>query len=507
MPHHRHKNGPLAKLYQFEKESRTWSALTELLNWDESTYLPAGAVENRAQTKAFVAAKAHALTSSDEFGRALEDAERGAELAPDSWEAADLREWRRRRQRACLLPPELVANLAQATTQARNAWVKARAENRFVDFIEPLSRVVELKREEATRLADGKAPYEALIDLWEPGMKCAQIDQLFAELKGPSLHLLEQIAASPLLGSRSDLLDQPGPAWKQKALGKKVASAIGFDFSRGRLDATAHPFCMRLGENDVRLTTRYDERQATRSLFTVLHEAGHGLYEQGVPREHYYRPSGGYCSLGIHESQSRLWENGVGRSPEFIEYVFPQLREAYGGWAGTSVSDFVRAVNRVTPSLIRVESDEVTYNLHIMIRYEIEADLVGGTLGVREIPERWNEAYRQYLKIVPENDSVGCLQDIHWSYGLFGYFPTYTLGNLYSAQFLAQASRDIPQLTEGFRRGDFAPLLNWLREKVHAHGRRYSAEKLSQLVTGGSVSTGPFLHHLKAKFGPMYALH
>lgn len=495
-------NGPLSRLYHLEKQLRTWGALSELLAWDESTYLPPSAVEHRAQVKAFVASQSHAVLISEAFGKDLEAAA-CLDFEPDSWEAADVREWKIRRKRAVAMPQSLVSRLAEATTEARNAWVLAKKENRFKDFIDPLSRVIALKQEEASLLAEGRDPYEALIRLWEPGIERKTLDQLFGELRNPILKLLQELSGRAQ--NTVNLLEGNVSVAAQKRLGEEIAERIGFDFRRGRIDETAHPFCMRLGPDDVRLTTRYSEKYFSQSFFTILHEAGHGLYEQGIPRDGYYRPAGSYCSLGVHESQSRLWENGVGRSREFWEYCLPLLRAAYGNWERTSLDEFVLAVNRVSPTLIRVESDEVSYNLHIMIRYEIESELIRGSLAVKDLPERWNESYRSTLKIVPESDSVGCLQDIHWSCGMFGYFPTYTLGNLYAAQFLNQAAIDIPGLRNGFREGKFLGLTKWLRENVHAHGRRYSAEELCRKITGRGVSTEPFLQYLSEKFRPMYA--
>jgi len=501
-------SGPFSRLYQKENEIRNWRSLYELLLWDESTYLPPSAVGHRAEVKAYVATQLHTLFSSEEMGRAVEDAGR-LEIPEGSWEAADLREWRKRRKRSLALPIRLVSDLAQATTGARNAWLKAKAENRFVDFIEPLKRVIVLKQEEADCLAgNGHGAshlIEPLIQEWEPGMKIETLERLFSELKDPMVKLLSAIMASGVKRNEG-ILRYPCPLPLQQNFTKDLASRIGFEFLRGRIDTAAHPFCMRLGPNDIRLTTRYDENHFSQSFFTVLHEAGHGLYEQGLPPEHFHRPSGGYCSLGIHESQSRLWENAVGRSGEFWSFMFPLVKKAYGGWANTPLKDFVLAINQVRPSLIRVESDEVTYNLHIMIRYEIECDLIAGKLEARHLAERWNEGYRTYLGVVPTTDSEGCLQDIHWSYGMFGYFPTYTLGNLYAAQFLRQAETDLPGLRERFAEGRFSELKLWLKENIHSEGARESAGALCQKVTGRGLSTEPFLTYLNEKFATMYGL-
>jgi carboxypeptidase Taq len=303
------------------------------------------------------------------------------------------------------------------------------------------------------------------------------------------------------------IVERQYPAAAQSEFGQHIAAAFGFDFNRGRLDVTAHPFCTEAGPNDCRITTRYNERHFNEAFFGILHEAGHGLYEQGLPSDQYGLPTGTAISLGIHESQSRMWENLVGRSRAFWEYAYPLAAHAFPAALGdVPIDAFYFAINDVRPSLIRVEADEVTYNLHILIRFELEQSLINGGLQVTDLPAVWNEKYRQYLGIAPASDADGVLQDIHWSAGLFGYFPTYSLGNLYAAQFFVQADRDCGGFFKQFAVGKFKPLHEWLIDKIHAHGRRYTAGQLVERVTGSPLSHDALVRHLRAKFESLYGL-
>jgi carboxypeptidase Taq len=298
------------------------------------------------------------------------------------------------------------------------------------------------------------------------------------------------------------------PIDRQESFGRQVSAAIGFDFRQGRLDVTDHPFCSDVGPRDVRLTTRYDENFLPGALFSTMHEVGHGLYEQGLPAERFGLPTGQATSLGIHESQSRMWENLVGRSRAFWEHFYPTARSTFPDALGPlPLDEFYFAINDVRPSLIRTESDEVTYNLHILIRFELEQALLADDLHVADLPTAWNEKYQQYLGITPPSDADGVLQDVHWSSGAFGYFPTYTLGNLYAAQFFEQANQDLGDLHSSFRDGEFRPLLDWLRANIHAHGRRYSAAQLVERVTGRPLSHDALMRHLRGKFAPLYELN
>jgi carboxypeptidase Taq len=306
---------------------------------------------------------------------------------------------------------------------------------------------------------------------------------------------------------RTDLLERTFPIEVQDKFGREAAAAIGFDFSRGRLDVTTHPFCTGLGPHDCRITTRFDEHFFSAAFFGILHEAGHGIYEQGLPAEHYGLPLGEAISLGIHESQSRLWENLVGRSRAFWTHFFPLAQQRFpAALSDVKLDEFYFAISDVRPSLVRVEADEATYNLHILVRFELERALLDGDLQASDLPGAWNEKYRQYLGIVPPDNRDGVLQDVHWSAGLIGYFPTYSLGNLYASQFFAQAEAELGNLDGSFARGDFRLLFDWLHDRIHRHGQRYSAAELVQRVTGRPLSAGPLIEHLRAKLGPLYRL-
>jgi carboxypeptidase Taq len=369
-----------------------------------------------------------------------------------------------------------------------------------------LERTIELKRQEAAAIGYNDDAYDALLDEFEPGAKTAEIGRVLAGLREQLVPLVAQITGSARRPNLS-VLNRHFAIDRQEAFGRRAAEAIGFDFREGRLDVTDHPFCTDIGPRDVRLTTRYDENFLPGALFSTLHEAGHGIYEQGLPPERYGLPTGQAASLGIHESQSRMWENLVGRSRAFWEYFLPQAQAAFReSLSDVSLDEFYFAINDVRPSLIRTESDEVTYNLHILIRFELELLLIHDDLTVADLPAAWNAKYREYLGIEPPSDSDGVLQDVHWSSGAFGYFPTYSLGNLYAAQFFEQAARDLGDLAAMFRRGEFLPLRDWLRKHIHSEGRRFPAAKLVQRVTGSPLTHDSLLRHLRRKFGPLYAL-
>jgi carboxypeptidase Taq len=327
-----------------------------------------------------------------------------------------------------------------------------------------------------------------------------------AALRDALTPLVEAIVGSGR-GPDASVLKRQFPIGQQEAFGKAAAAAIGFDFDAGRLDVTDHPFCGGAGPRDVRITTRYRVDDFGDAFFSILHEAGHGLYEQGLPAEHFGLPTGEAVSLGIHESQSRMWENQVGRSRAFWEWLLPQAKAAFGtALADATVDGFYAAINEVQPSLIRVDADEVTYNLHVLIRFELERAMIEGDLSAGDLPGAWREKYAQYLGITPPNDADGALQDVHWSAGLFGYFPTYSLGNLYAGQFFAQANDDLGDQQAAFRRGDFRPLLDWLRTNIHAHGQRWSASELAVKITGKSLSHAPWISQMQTKYGELYGL-
>jgi carboxypeptidase Taq len=388
----------------------------------------------------------------------------------------------------------------------QQAWATSRKANDFAAFRPVLEQILTLKHEEAAAIGYEESPYDALLDDYEPGEKTANVARVLAELRDQLVPLVHQIAASPRRPQR-ELMKRRYPVNCQKEFAQRTATAIGFDFQAGRIDLSQHPFCAEPGPFDVRLTTRYDEHFFPSGLFSVLHEAGHGIYEQGLDKDLYGLPTGQSASLGVHESQSRLWENHVGRSRAFWEHFYPQAQDVFGeSLADVSLDDFHFAINDVRPSLIRTEADEVTYDLHVMIRFELEQALIGGDLAVADLPGAWNEKYREYLGIEPPQDADGVLQDVHWGACLFGYFPTYTLGNLYASQFMAKAEEDLGDLDAMYRRGEFSPLRDWFRTHVHRQGRRYSATELVERVTGKPLSPDALMNHLRTKFGPLYDL-
>ena len=529
-----------AELVRRSKDVVLLNSCSAVLQWDQQTYMPRAGAALRGDQLALVAALAHEKATDPRTGELLA-AVAGSDLAadPDSVEAANVRELRHLYDRAVKLPKRLVEELARVTTAAQEAWVQARAKNDFPAFRPWLERVIGLKREEAEALqrgagnaergaaeqnvgsdptvaSGGSAPrsalpaphlYDALLDEYEPGATAAEVRGVFAGLSKELVPLIRAIAEAPRKPDRSPL-DRDYPVDRQKVFAEAAAAAIGFDFAAGRLDTTAHPFCTGVGPGDCRITTRYNPRGFHEAFFGVLHEAGHGLYEQHLPADRFGTPAGMYCSLGIHESQSRLWENQVGRSRPFWDHFFPRLKQTFPGVADVAPDAFYAAVNEVRPSLIRVEADEATYNLHIVLRFELELDLLTGALPVADLPGAWAEKFRPLFGLTPPSDREGCLQDIHWSFGGFGYFPTYTLGNLYAAQLMRAARRDLggADLDAAFRRGDFAPLAGWLAERVHRHGRRYRPGELCRRATGEPLGPGAFLAYLREKAADLYGV-
>ena len=388
----------------------------------------------------------------------------------------------------------------------QQAWVKARHDNDFPAFAPYLKKVIDLKQQQAAAIGFQSHPYDALLDDFEPGATTAHVAAALQGLREQLTPLVSAIVGSGR-SAPSKILTRQFPIAAQEAFGTEVAAKIGFDFRRGRLDVTHHPFCSSMGPHYCRITTRYDEHYFPTSLFGILHESGHGIYDQGLRPEQYGLPPGTYVSLGIHESQSRMWENFVGRSHAFWRHFYPAAQRAFPTALGqVSLDDFYFAINGVSPSLIRVEADEATYNLHIVIRFELEQSLLTGDLPLADLPAAWREKYRHYLGIEPPDDADGVLQDVHWSAGLMGYFPTYSLGNLYAAQFFETADAELGGLDALFARGDFEPLRAWLQKQIHHRGKSYTAPELVQLVTGRELSPTPLMNHLRRKLEPLYGL-
>lgn len=501
----------IQKLTDFLKETQHLSSAISLLSWDQETYMPKGSGDSRAAQLSFLKGLAHERQTGSEMKAALSewmDLETGTLLTEASeWDDATqalLREVWRDYHHATRLPSDSVRTLGLETSLAHQVWIEARATNDFSLFAPNLKRIIALKKQEAEYLGYVESPYDALMDEFEPGMTVAKIASLFEALKNKLVPLVQKIGKSKVKADTALFAKYYDPE-KQWDFGLSVLKAMGYDFNTGRQDRSAHPFTTSFHPTDVRVTTRVYAHDLLSSLFSSIHEGGHGLYDQGLSQEYYGTPLGDSISLGIHESQSRLWENSVGRSRDFWTHFYPLLADTFPeNFEGVDFDTFYTAINGVRPSLIRVESDEVTYNLHIMLRFEIERMIIEDGLPVEDLPEIWNEKMESYLGIRPETDADGVLQDVHWSGGAFGYFPTYTLGNLYAAQFFNQANTDMPDLQDKISKGDLLPLKTWLNENIHRWGRQYSAEQMVERVCGEAPNPDYFTNYLEKKFSDIY---
>jgi carboxypeptidase Taq len=488
-------------------ETNDLEAAARVLEWDQMTYMPPGGTAARAEQLATLRKTAHALFVSDEIGRLLEELQaEAADLDYDSDEASLVRVTARDYERKRKIPVSLIAEMARVTALAQEAWVQARAEAKYPHFQPHLQKVVDLNIQLAEALGYKDRIYDALLDLFEPEMKTAQVIRVFDELKAGLVPLVRAIAEKKDAVDDAILYcDYDGE--KQWAFGLEVLRQMGFDFERGRQDKSAHPFTTSFSVNDVRLTTRVHRNQFRTALFGSIHEGGHALYEQGLRPALERTPLCDGVSLGVHESQSRLWENVIGRSRGFWTFYFPRLKEFFPQQLdGVDLETFYRAINKVEPSMIRTEADEVTYNLHIFLRLEIENDMLEGKVNLSDLPEAWNTKMKDYLDIVPANDAEGVLQDIHWSTGTIGYFPTYALGTLLSVQFYNQALSEIPEISAQIERGNFAPLRTWLKERIHVHGKKFTPAEMVKRVTGSELSARPFVEYLRAKYSDIYEL-
>lgn len=494
------------KLVRFVHETSVLQSIEALLGWDERCLLPPAAAEYRAEQMTLLTGMIHQRQTDRRLGDWLAElAESDLAKDPAGETGVTIRQLKRQYEKKTKLPQSLVEELARTSVYGQQIWQTARHDNDFASFAPLLEKTVELKRAQAEAIGYRDSLYDALLDDYEPDERTVHLAAVLAALREELVPLVAEIHSSQRRPKR-EILHRHYPAAGQASFSREVASRIGFDFARGRLDVTAHPFCTAPGPHDCRITTRYEERNFSCAFFGTLHEAGHGIYDQGLPPERFGLPPGEAVSMGIHESQSRLWENLVGRHYSFWQCFYPMAQGTFPALSDVPLDDFYFAINAVRPSLIRIEADEATYNLHILIRFELEQDLLSGGLAVADLPDAWNEKYRSYLGIEPPNDADGVLQDIHWSAGLFGYFPTYSLGNLYAAQFFAQADRDLGGLAGQFNSGEFSPLREWLVDKIHRHGQRYTAGQLVEQVTGSSLSHEPLLAHLRGKLAPLYAL-
>jgi carboxypeptidase Taq len=511
--------GAYTELCELLRQSATLGAVSQLLNWDQETYMPHAAAANRAEQQSIMAAITHQRKTDPRVGELLAACEADTSLTkPGTETAANLREIRRDYDLATKLPNELVAELAKVGSQAQEVWKEARQKSDFAMFAPWLEKMYALTRRKAECYGvpsggSGGELYDALLNEYEPGMTAREIEKIFTPLRSRLTDLIAKVGQSKTKVS-SKCLEVKVEEADQHKFGMVVLKHMGFDLDAGRLDVTTHPFCSGFAPGDTRLTTRYRDEKFTDALYGTMHEAGHGLYEQGLPKGprgkkpgYFGQPLGDAISLGIHESQSRMWENFVGRSKSFWKWAHPQiikhLSKKFDKW---SVKDLYNATNTTRPSFIRVEADEGTYNMHVMVRFEIERALLNGDMQVKDVPAEWNKRYKDYLGLEVPDDRRGCLQDVHWSFGLIGYFPTYTLGNLYAAQFWETINEQLPDLNKQISKGKFLELKTWLNENIHRHGRRYLAADLCKRVTGKELSADPLMRHLTEKAEAVYGI-
>ena len=476
-------------------------AALAMMDWDQQTYMPRGGAEARAEHVGLLSRMYHEILTSDEFRKTLEGAHSEAKSEND---IAMLRVVQRDVDQATKIPTALVEEKSKLASQAHEAWVTARANNDFLSFAPLLGRMFEIAKEEASYLGYKDHPYDALTDQYEEGATEKYWRQMYESIKGPQVQLVKEIKERGKQIDDSKLYGEWDES-KQKAFTEMLVKEIGFDMSRGRQDTAPHPFCTGWSVGDIRLTTRYKPYIGS-AIFGSLHEAGHGMYEQGSPMAWDRTPLAGGVSLGVHESQSRTWENLVGRSKSFWKKFLPDLQKAFPALSSFDLDSWYRAINKVEPSYIRVEADEVTYNLHTLVRFEIECDMLTSKMKVNDIPEVWNAKYTEYLGVTPRNDSEGCLQDVHWSGGSIGYFPTYSMGNLLSYQIWYAMKKDVGDVDALMASGNFKPILGWLQEKVYSQGKKYPPRELVKRVTGKPLDASDYLEGLGAKYREIYGL-
>ena len=491
------------------RESDLLGSTGQILDWDQETMMPEGGVEYRSRQLAILARMVAERDQSATRGELIAACEADSELLSDPVNAGVVREARRDYERAVRVPPRLVEELTKTSSIAKHEWAQARANSDFKRFQPWLEKLVALLREQAACLGWDRAsgePWDALADLYEPGCTARMVEGVFTPLRARLQSFVAELVTAPRKPSNA-FNEFEIPFEKQEHYCRFIAAKVGFDLSRGRLDRSTHPFCGGSHCNDIRMTTRYALNCLNDGLGSTLHESGHGIYEQGLLFSQVGLPSGKSVSLGIHESQSRMWENQVGRSRGFWKWAQGTFKQELGvDPQRFSLDELYEAANIVEPGFIRVESDEATYNLHIMVRFEIERAVLRGDLEVAGIPSMWNRLYKDYLGLTVPDDRRGCLQDIHWSMGSMGYFPTYTLGNLYSAQFFDAARIAIPDLEARIEQGDFGALKSWLNREIHQHGRQFSPSELVQRVTGKPLSAEPLMRHLEGKLRPLYGI-
>ncbi len=477
------------------------SSVLALLCWDQEVYMPKKGADRRAASIAELNGIIHnkflAIDSDGLLTKLKKELDENKLKGKDVVIVTEV--WRNF-EREKKLPEEFVREIAETVSRAQGVWAEARNKNDFKLFLPWLTKIVKLKRKEAEYIGYEKSPYDALLDACEPGMDSEQALQILNDLKDFLMPFLKEIKDSQK-NIKPKILEGKFPLDRQAVFNEMVVSKMGFDMEAGRIDKTTHPFADGLHPNDVRITTRYRLNDALYSLGSVIHEAGHGIYEQGLPVEDFGTPLSESVSLGIHESQSRMWENIIGKSKPFWKYFYPKLQKEFPEpFKKVALDDFLKVINKVAPSLIRTEADEVTYNLHIILRFEIEKEMIEGSIDLKDLPKIWKSKMKEYLGVDVPSDALGVLQDVHWSIGLIGYFPTYAFGNLYSAQFFSKMKKDIPDTDKKMVKGDFVEIKKWLNKKIHAHGKTYKAGELVKKVTGEDLNSRYFIEYLKEKY-------
>lgn len=498
------------KLHQLSRETKIIQGVAMVMEWDQETYMPPGAAGIRAEQLESLASLIHKKKTAPAFRKTLDQLIdlrsgkiKGSKLGQR--QQAALRAWRRDILKATRLPNAFVKALAKLSSEAMTVWKQAKINSDFKTFQPYLERLVAMCRKKADLLGYKGHPYDALLDEYEPEATYQELFQLFGQIRKPIISLLKKVRSAMTIETRC--LEGEFPVEKQLAFSHILLKAVGYDEKYGRLDFSSHPFSSSCHPTDSRITTRVTTPDIDSNILTVLHEAGHSLYEMGLPPEEYGSPLGEAISLGMHESQSRWWETRIGQGRPFWQYFFPKLKEVFPGkFDQVSLDAFVRAINCVTASMIRVEADEVTYPLHVMLRFDLEYELMDGSLKVKDLPEAWNGKMKDYLGVVPTNDREGCLQDVHWSMGAFGYFPTYALGNIYAAHLFETFEEQHPDWPQRVAKGELLFIREWLRQNVYQYGREYSSQALLEKVTGKPLTAHAYLHYLQEKYNKLYKL-
>lgn len=499
-------NEKMKALIEYQGELVDLLSTQALLQWDQQVNMPEGGVEGRGYALATIGKLSHVKATSSELGQMLTDLEPYVKtLDPDSDEARMIKYIRREFDKLTKVTTKWVGEYAQAATEGQSTWEKAKAENNFKLFQPKLERIVELRKEYVEFFKPYDHVYDPLLGFFEPGLKTAEVKQIFNVLRPKQVELIKAIGQAKQVDDSFLHVDYPEKS--QWDFGVDVITRFGYDWKCGRQDKAVHPFTQTIHQRDVRITTRFDPERGASALFSTMHEGGHALYEMGFPQKFFRTVLANAASYAVHESQSRMWENLVGRSLSFWKFFYPKFQKAFPSALGNiDLMTFYKGINKVEPTLIRVEADEATYNLHVMLRLEIEIELMEGSLQVKDLPEAWNAKMKDYLGLTPPNDSKGVLQDVHWSEGYFGYFPTYALGNLVSVQFWEKMHQDIPTLDAQIEKGEFAELLGWLRKNVHEHGVKFEPQELIQRVTGSKIDPQPYLKYLETKYKVIYGL-